>query len=201
MARKTADGLRWGFKTDAEAIAREIRGELGLSMTDRLDPFSLAEFLLIPVAPLSSFSDQPKLVRHFRSKQGQRRFSAMTVFLSSTERVILYNDFHASGRQAADITHECSHALLHHPPRSAFDSGGCRDVDDECEREAGWLGGTLLVPNEAALFVVRRDLSLRDAAAEYGVSVPLMRWRINKSGAKTIVERMHEKWQRVRRGG
>lgn len=195
MARRTGDGLRWGFKTDAEAITREIRAELGLTMVDRLDPFKLAEHLLIPVAALSTFTDQPKLVRHFRGK-AQRRFSAVTVLLTATERVILYNDFHSLGRQAADISHECGHALLHHPAREAFDSGGCRDVDDECEREAGWLGGTLLVPNDAALHVVRRGLSIEDGAVEYGVSVPLMRWRINKSGATTIVGRMRAKWRR-----
>jgi|ERR1051326_808641 hypothetical protein len=195
MTRRTKDGLRWGFKTDAEAITREIRAELGLTMVDRLDPFRLAEHLAVPVASLSSFADQPKLVRHFRGK-AQRRFSAVTVFLTATERVILYNDFHQPGRQSADITHECAHALLLHPPRVAFSSGGCRDVDDDCEREAACLGGTLLVPYEAALLVVRSNLTLEEAAEKYGVSKPLMRWRIHGSGAKTVMDRARAKWNR-----
>lgn len=195
MNRRTRDGLRWGFKTDAEAIAREIRAELGLTMVDRLDPFVLAEHLAVPVAALSSYTDQSALVRHFRGK-AQRRFSAVTVFLTTTERVILYNDSHQPGRQSADIAHECAHALLHHPPRVAFSSGGCRDVDDDCEREAAYLGGTLLVPYDAALLAVRTKLSLDDAAAKYGVSKPLMRWRINTSGAKTVMDRTRAKWGR-----
>jgi len=197
MVRQTQDGLRWGFKTDAEAIAREIREELGLTMIARLDPLQLAAHLDIEVVALSSRTDQPALMQHFRGK-GKKRFSAVTIFLTATRRLILYNDSHSDGRQSADIVHECAHALLLHPAREAFTSGGCRDVDNECEREAGWLGGTILVPNEAALYAVRRGLSLEAAAEEYGVSVPLMRWRINKSGAKTIADRMKNKYRRVR---
>ena len=34
--------MRRGFKTQANQIAREVRGELGLGPTDPLDPWKLA---------------------------------------------------------------------------------------------------------------------------------------------------------------
>jgi hypothetical protein len=193
--RRTKDGLRWGFKTEAEAIMREIRDEMKLSLIDRMDAFKLAEHLDIEVVKLSSYGPTHPFVRHFRGK-AQRRFSAVTIFLTSTERLILYNDFHHPGRQAADIAHECGHALLLHPPSAAFSSGGCRDVNNECELEATFLGGTLLVPNDAAMLAVRSGWTLEEAADKFGVSTALMRWRINGSGAKKIMDRARAKWQR-----
>ena len=45
--------VRRGFKTEAEAISREVRAELDIRTTGRLDPCALAEQLAIPVIPLS----------------------------------------------------------------------------------------------------------------------------------------------------
>ena len=49
--------LRRGFKTEAEALAKEVRAELGLAKLDCLDPHQLARHLEIPVVGLS---DLPK---------------------------------------------------------------------------------------------------------------------------------------------
>lgn len=200
MAGKRAtDKLPRGFKSDADALSRELRAELGLTSVAPLSPHTLADHLDIPLVPLSSYGDAA-MTRFFRGK-GLSLFSATTVFITSAQRVIVHNDFHALTRQASDIMHECAHGLLLHEPRMAFGPGGCRDVDDACEQEAAWLGGVLLVPNDAALYVVRRGLSLEDAAAEYSVSQQLMRWRIQMSGAKSILERMRAKWNARRRRG
>lgn len=190
-----SDRLRRGFKSDAEAISREVRDEMGLTLVAPLDPIALAAHLNIDVIALSAFTAHPEIVRHFRGK-GRRRFSAMTVFITDTERVILYNDFNSLARRASDITHECAHGLLLHEPRPAFTSGGCRDVDNVCEQEATWLGGTLLVPYEAAIAVARANLSVEAAAARYGVSASLMRWRLNKTGALKRVAALKRMWGR-----
>ena len=197
MARKRpAATLRRGFKTEAESIAREIRAELRLSSIAPLDPHALAAHLDIPTVRVSDYmQDHPEMVRFFRGK-GLSIFSATTVFITSTERVIVYNDFHAATRQASDITHECAHGLLLHEPREAFAAGGCRDVDHECEHEATWLGGVLLVPNDAALHIVRNRIDYSSAAQQYGVSDDLMQWRIRMSGAEKIMARARAKWGR-----
>lgn len=190
-----SDKLRRGFKTDAEAISREIRTEMRIRMVDPLDPLALAAHLEISTVALSTFRHEPQIVRHFRGK-ARRRFSAVTVFLTETERVILYNDYNSPGRQNSDIAHECSHALLLHDPRPAFSSGGCRDVDSECEQEATWLGGTLLVPYDAAIAIAKANLTIAAAAAHYGVSTALMRWRLNMTGAAKRAAAIRRIWRR-----
>ncbi len=39
------------------------------------------------------------------------------------------------------------------------------------------------MPRAAALRIARRRIPVEQAAFDYGVSVDLMRWRLNKSGA------------------
>ena len=132
--------MRRGFKTEANAITREVRAELSLSHTSPLDVWQLAEHLDIPVTPLSSFHETaPSAWRHFLNG-GQEMFSGVTVF-RGIKRTIVYNDAHAPGRQANDIAHELSHGLLLHTPEVAIDGRGCRVWDSDVEAEANWLSG------------------------------------------------------------
>lgn len=189
--------LRRGFKTEVNDIARAVREELRLSATAPFHPRDLAAHLEIPVLPLSDFVRQlPDAVRYFR-RQGSGEFSALTVF-AGTGRLIVYNDAHAPGRQANDLAHELSHALLFHEPKPALDALGCRDWDEDCEDEADFLAGVLLVPEEATLEIVRLGRTIADAADQYGVSAPLMQWRINVTGARARVARAKTAWGRRR---
>jgi Zn-dependent peptidase ImmA (M78 family) len=148
----------------------------------------LAAHLAIPLLPLSELADEiPQAVRYFRG-HGTGEFSAATIF-SGTERLILYNDAHAPVRQASDLSHELSHALLFHEPKPALDALGCRDWNPDAEDEADFLAGVLLVPEEVTIAAVRRGLSVGGAAELYGVSEALMRWRINVTGAHKRVLR------------
>ena len=184
--------MRRGFKAEANAIAREVRAELSMSLISPLDVMQLAQHLDIPVVPLSSFrEDAPYAVRLFLNG-GQELFSGVTVF-SGTNRMIVYNDAHVEGRQANDITHELAHGLLLHPPTAAVDGRGCRVLDSVVEAEANWLSGALLVPEEAALHIVRDGWSLDKAAEKFGVTPQMVRYRINMTGARKRVERMRGK--------
>lgn len=72
---------RRGFKSEAEAIAREVRRELGLETMDRLDPLKLADHLDISVLCLTDLElAARKHVRYLRDRDS-RAFSALTVFL------------------------------------------------------------------------------------------------------------------------
>jgi len=178
--------LRRGFKSEANEIAREIRGELGLKLADPLDPLLLAAHLEIPVIPLTELAaDAPFGTHHFM--QGDRDvFSAVTVFCG-TERVIVHNDSHSPGRQSSNIAHELSHGLLLHPLVPALGPGGCRDWDPMVEQEAEWLAGALLISEEAALSIVRLGLTIDQAAARYGVSRAMIQFRLNVTGARKRV--------------
>lgn len=180
--------LRRGFKAEANEIAREVRKELGLRAIDPLDPWMLAGHLAIPVVPLSKLApDAPEAARHF-TVVDPGAFSAVTVFQGS-RRIIAYNDAHSPGRQASDLSHELAHGLLLHPPEPALDGGGCRNWDPILENEANWLGGALLIPEEAALDIVRRGLTLGEAAELYGVSEQMVRFRLNVTGARRRIAR------------
>ena len=182
---------RRGFKTEAHALAVEVRAELDLNPTDRLDPFKLADHLEVPVLPLTALRESnPDCVRHFTQVEPEA-FSGVTVF-SGQRRMIVYNDAHVPGRQRSDVAHELAHALLMHPPAHALDEGGCRNWNADLEDEANFLGAALLVSEEAALDIVRRSLTIAHAAENYGVTPKLMQWRINATGALKRIQRSRD---------
>lgn len=177
-------GLRHGFKTEANWYAREMRRELNIPAHDALCPWKLAEHLDFPVLPLTFYEAvEPKAVAYFRSRLGQREFSAITIFQGSA-RLIVHNDAHDPDRQASNIAHELAHGLLLHPPKPPIDEHGSRHYNPVLEEEANWLGPALLVSDEAAVRVVRLGLTVPAAAALYKVSGPVMQMRINVSGAR-----------------
>jgi hypothetical protein len=56
--------FRRGFKTEANEIVVEVREELELTLYDRLNPRTLAEWLEIPIVDLSEFAADAPAVRH-----------------------------------------------------------------------------------------------------------------------------------------
>lgn len=183
-----------GFKARAEEIAEEVRQELGIGLFARINPLALAESLAIPVLSLTELrrlrTQDEKLASSVDLLLGSAgsAFSAATVFMGD-HRVILHNDSHAPGRQAASLCHELSHGLLLHQPRPALDGLGCRDWDDQIEDEATYLASTILIPGKAARGAVTRGLSLEQVAAQYGCSVQMARWRHGTSGASRLSRR------------
>jgi hypothetical protein len=181
--------LRRGFKTEANKTSRELRAELGLAADAPLCPFLTARHLEVLVVKLSAFERQhPNAVRYLTSAAGQDEFSAITVCIGPL-RVIVYNDGHSPARSAANIMHELAHLLLMHPPHPLCGEKGKRHFDAVLEEEANWFGPALLVSDEAALAVAKRGISLRSAAAEYGVSTQLMQMRLNVTGAQRRISR------------
>jgi Zn-dependent peptidase ImmA (M78 family) len=181
-------GYRRGFKSEANSIAREVREELGLTALDSLDSLVLAEHLVIPVTPLSDFrSDAPHAVRHLQHTD-REAFSAVTVF-AGRKRTIVHNDAHSPGRQASNVAHELSHGLLLHDPTPALDDRGCRLWNQNIEDEAQFLGGALLITEDAALWIIRNRLTLPDAASRFRVSQAMVTYRLNMTGARKRVAR------------
>ena len=178
--------MRRGFKTEARELSRQVRGELCLTPLEPLDPWALAEHLAIPIWRLGEYDEIQSAVR-LLSGPHQGAYSAMVAFVGH-RRVIIHNDAHALTRQRADISHELAHALLLHEPHMVR-AGVAPTLDPAQEEEASWLGGVLLVTEEACMDACRRKLTVADAAAAMGVSEQLMRWRINATGARKRVTR------------
>lgn len=184
--------MRRGFKTEARDLARDIRAQLGLTQTDPLNPWRLAEHLSIPIVGLSDFGGLADYAIEYFSGVGRSVFSAVTIF-EGPRRLIVNNDSHSPGRQASNVTHELSHGLLLHPPTPALDKRGCRYWNREIEDEANWLSGVLLIPDEAAISIVRKGIHREVAAAHYGVSRQMITFRINMSGAEKRVKRFRRR--------
>lgn len=188
--------FRWGFKAEANAYAIEFREELGLSPADPLCPWSLADHLQIPVVGLSEFgSNHPREVARFMADGGSK-FSGATLFVG-TKRFIIHNDGHHRRRQAANIAHELSHAILGHPQMPPFHEDGQRNFNSIYENEANWLGPALLISEAAAFHIVKSGMAMLEAMNTYGVSESLIQMRINVVGVHKRIRRSTR--SRVRR--
>jgi len=177
-----ADKLRRGFKTEAERFALSLRAELGLKVTDRLDPLALAAHLEIPVISLTELRLDGASNQSVSRLMGRTSgFSALTI-CEGTRRLIVYNPRHPTTRRANSVVHEVGHIVLEHPPAPALGDGGCRYWDTQLEAEADWQAGALLVPRDGAFAWLRAGGTLGDGAVNFGVSQALFRWRVNHTG-------------------
>jgi Zn-dependent peptidase ImmA (M78 family) len=181
-------GLRWGFKSEANDYAREFRSELGLQPHESLSPWILATHLDIPILPLSNLADGASAAVATLTGPERSSFSALTLF-EGTRRAILHNDAHHPRRQASNIAHEISHAVLGHTPGPTLDQRSIGVFDKTQEEEAQWLGPALLISEEAALFIVQEGIAMDQAIEIYGVSQDLIEFRIRKTGADRKVKR------------
>jgi IrrE N-terminal-like domain len=173
-----------GFKAKANRIAVDIRCDLGLRAADPLDPLAVCDHFDIDVVPLSKYGNA--VIHFIRVERGA--FSAVTV-PCGLRRAIVHNDAHAPDRQRSNIMHELAHAFLGHPPCSTFNCDGERHYDSGIEAEAAFLGGALLITNEAAWHIVRAQL--RGVARQmYGVSQPMLDYRLRISGALARAARL-----------
>lgn len=183
-------GFRRGFKAAAERIALELRRELGLDARGRLEPPALAEHLAIPVRTLHDLVGlAPEAVRHLLGR-GSSTFSAVTIHVGRFKRLIVTNPAHAPTRQMSSLCHELSHVILEHEGEQPLNLTGGRAWDPRQEREADWLAGCLLIPNEAAHEAARRGRSDDEVADIYGVSRGLAGWRMNATGARVRAGRL-----------
>jgi Zn-dependent peptidase ImmA (M78 family) len=174
--------FRHGFKAEANRIALRVRAQMGLGPADPIDPFKVCETFDIRVVPLSKLDPRSPFLR-----AGSSVFSAVTVPCGFVTAIV-HNDSHHPYRQRSNISHELAHCFLGHKCTPPLDAQGERIRDGGIEAEANYLAGVLLVPNEAAIQIVRRGL-VPTAQTLYGVSAPMLAYRLRVSGAHVIHER------------
>ena len=176
--------LRRGFKAEGERIAACVRRELDLGEWEAVDPWILAAHLGYEVVELRAFEARhPDEVALLRRHTGPRGFSAVTLPRGGGQGpLVILNDGHSLRRRAADLCHELAHGLLLHQGET-FDAKGRDEVREMEEAEAHWLGPTLLIPGEAARYIVREGFTVGQAAGIYGASEQLVRMRLRVTGA------------------
>jgi Zn-dependent peptidase ImmA (M78 family) len=171
--------VRRGFKAEAERLSLAERKALGLTDRSRLEPVRLAEAKGVPVVPLNALPGISAAHLERLRVIDPGAFSAAAV-VDGGDALIVVNDAHEPARQANSISHELAHLLLGHEPARSFDPFGARNITKEMEDEADWLAGCLLVPKSGiAVTMSEAGGRLEVAADHYGVSVQLMRWRVN----------------------
>ena len=185
-------GVPRGFKAAAERIAVGLRRQMNLPNSAPMDVDALAARLGITIVPLSSFADDlPERVKQLVERD-VGAFSASLLHIGGV-KVILVNDGHSPRRRNSDVAHEIAHALLAHPPQP-FDHVRGRDFNQGVEAEANCLAGHILIPNAAALHIVKSG-GEAEACDRYGVSSQMLEWRLGVSGARIRQQR----WQLRRR--
>jgi Zn-dependent peptidase ImmA (M78 family) len=184
-----ATNFRRGFKAEAERIAYELRTELKLTPSCRLDPHALAEHLCVPVKTLHDLIDYARDdARHLLGK-GKSAFSAVTIHVSEFKRLVVTNPAHPATRQTNTVCHELSHIVLDHEAEAPLSMGAGRAWNGAQEREADWLAGCLLVPDEAAYAAALEDKTDDDVARMFGISKALATWRMRMTGARLRAQR------------
>ncbi len=175
--------LRRGFKAKANRISLDLRRALGLTpeapikLDEVVHHLKVAHKIDVIIVGLSCFqSGYPSAVRQL-SIIDPSAFSATTLPSGSNRYVIVHNDSHDKGRQQTNIAHEIAHLLLKHPFTLPIDTNGCRNFDRDIE-------------DEAALYIVKSGMVADDARRTYGVSEPVLRMRVNASGARIRAARV-----------
>lgn len=172
-----------GFKAKANRVALSVRERMGLSSIAPIDPFAICAEFEIDVVRMSELNCDCTAFRG----TGQSCFSALTV-ARGLRTAIVHNDSHHPLRQRSNICHELAHLFLGHKHVPPLDERGERVHDGGVEAEANFLGGCLLISNEAAIHIVSNGLLSR-ARLEYGVSQQMLDFRLRMSGAHVIQRR------------
>ena len=173
-----------GFKSRCEAIARAVRVELDVTAHQPLDPNRLAKSMGVYVWSATQIGLSSEDVRQLTVVDSDS-WSAITVAALGRVAVVV-NPSHRSGRFSSDVMHELAHVLLDHEPSTMYFAGNgelaLRGFNKDIEDEANWLAGALLLPREALISILQRQMPRELACEEYGVSGQMLNYRMNVSG-------------------
>lgn len=188
-----------GFKNWCETISLQHRRSLQLTPVDPLDPQAVATSLGIQVRGVEEIPGlDAAVIRTLLQDSGS--WSAVTI-TNGMKSVVILNSAHTGGRPASDLMHELAHVIIGHEPGSAqvTEDGSLilNTYNRQQEDEANWLGGCLLLPRPALLWIKRQGLDDRTAARQYGVSVAMLQYRLNVTGVEYQLKRTRARGRRT----
>ena len=173
-----------------EISGRRLRGLLHLREDQILDPYLLAPRVGLT---LMHFDDVavPDDIRHHLLNGASDNWSGgvyATPLPDGTFLCIL-NPNHDIRRRRITLMEEVSHVFLEHSPTGVRLLGGglaARDYDEAQEKEAYGVGAAALLPWASFFGDLNRGLSAEEIAIKYGVSVRLVRYRLQITGASNL---------------
>lgn len=177
-----------GFKAWCERYAEEKRNEFGIKPHEPLDPKVLASKLGILVwgpENIPGLSQDYISILLKNDGVSASDWSAVTIEIQ-TQKLVILNTSHSTGRQSSDLMHELAHIILEHKCHSADSSLDgillLSAYDKDLEDEADWLSACLLLPRAALVSIKRQNIELADAAELFKVSVRMLRYRMSMTG-------------------
>ncbi len=177
-----------GFKTRCENLAETVRKDVGLQPDAALAPEIVATYLNIQLLHPKDIPGMPAGALDALLVTDANDWSALTIGSDGGRSLIIYNPTHSAARRASDLSHEMGHLLLRHAPSTLmFSPDGTwtlRSFDAAQEDEANWLAGCLLLPRVALLTVTKQRLTDEVAAARFGVSTQMLRYRRGVTGVE-----------------
>lgn len=172
-------------KQEMEEMAKEFRADLGVADDEPFDA------LRVRIAGVDVFvpGDIRMLDRDclaFLTGEGSDQWSAMSVplDLDADRWAVLRNDQHLLVRQKVTYLEECWHIMLGHKltkVAKVSDAYG-RTYDSTEEHDAYYLAAASLLPKAAVARCVERGESSDAIASKFGVSQPLVEYRIKRLG-------------------
>lgn len=177
--------LRRGFKSQCERRATEVRKSLGLKSDAPLRGVDLAPKVGATVWSECDIVGLPDVDLKQLTQIDGKSWSAFTLRIR-TQHLIVYNSSQSPPRINSVIMHELAHIALGHELHTAHVSEDGHLVpanyNQEQEDEADWLGGTLLLPRPALLYIRREGLPDLQAMLLYQASEEMLRWRFRMTG-------------------
>ena len=177
--------LRRGFKAEAERLAKDIWGSMGLGAGDPLNALSLAKHVGCDVHSAAQIVDIAKL-KELRRIQDDA-FFACTFKLPDERHAIVYNPLMMDTRINSDVAHEVAHIVLKHRLSRLQRIGevAFHSCDSQQEEEASWLSGSLLLPRFAIAHDLGKHLSHSTIADNRRLSSEMVEYRARVTGVAT----------------
>lgn len=183
-------------KPEMENLAQEVRSDLGLEETERLDALGI-EIDGVDVFVPGQVPGLSKKCQSHLNHTGQNEWSAMSVPLDVARDgwAILRNDSHSLERQRVTYLEECWHILLGHKLTKIAKVAEAygRTYDRVEEHDAYYLASACLLPEKAVVSAVNKQQSAVKIAKEFGVSKELVEYRIKRLGLWRIYKGMEIK--------
>lgn len=175
-----------------EIRAQGLREFAGLRSDDqKLNPFQLALYAGLLVVPFEQIEKllSPETVEELLGKSKDKwSGGAASRVLPNGQKLIILNPTHSPLRHSATLMEEVCHVFLGHKPsrlaierRDRHGNIVARDYNAEIEEEAYSTGAAALVPYRGLKKMVGQGKTAAQIARHYGVSRPLVEYRIKIS--------------------
>ena len=177
--------FRRGFKAQSERKAVEVRKTLNFDDISPLSATILAEHLGVLIWSVNNVPGVDASDLHHLLVIEPDGLSAFTLRIGE-RYLVVFNPSQSDKRVNSVIMHELAHIMLGHRLASAGTSEDGHllpsNYDQDQEAEADWLGGTLLLPRPALLWMRKQGMTAPEATEHFQVSTDMLNWRIRMTG-------------------